>query len=170
MRQWTLVLLWCYWIFDHATSLRWRHNGRDSVWNHQPHDCFLNRLFRRRSQKTSKVSVTGLCAGNSPGTGELPAQMASNAENISIWWCHHVAGSFWGSDLPRIGDKLRTDVLQLILLVNKNYGQDISLYYIISIIMTPKANLMAMLLFFFGFFLFACIHVCRCVARFRRHL
>ena len=25
-----------------------------------------------------------LCAGNSPGTGEFPAQMASNAENVSI--------------------------------------------------------------------------------------
>ena len=25
----------------------------------------------------------------SPGTGEFPAQMASNAENISIWWRHH---------------------------------------------------------------------------------
>ena len=23
-------------------------------------------------------------------TGEFPAQMASNAENVSIWWCHHV--------------------------------------------------------------------------------
>ena len=30
-------------------TLRWRHNGRDSVSNHQPHDCLLNRLFRRRS-------------------------------------------------------------------------------------------------------------------------
>ena len=47
-------------------------------------------LFRRRSKKTSKVSVTGLCAGNSPGTGEFPAQRASNAENVSIWWHHHV--------------------------------------------------------------------------------
>ena len=28
--------------------------------------------------------------GNSPGTGEFPAQMASNAENVSIWWRHHV--------------------------------------------------------------------------------
>ena len=45
----------------------------------------LNRLFRRRSKKTSKLRVTGLCAGNSPGTGEFPAQMASNAENVSIW-------------------------------------------------------------------------------------
>ena len=49
----------------------------------------LNRLFRRRSKKTSKLRVTGLCAGNSPGTGELPAQMASNAKNVSIWWRHH---------------------------------------------------------------------------------
>ena len=26
----------------------------------------------------------------SPVTGEFPAQMASNAENLSIWWRHHV--------------------------------------------------------------------------------
>ena len=71
------------------TTLRWRHNGRDSVSNHQPHDCLLNRLFRRRSKKTSKLRVTGLCMGNSPGTGEFLAQMASNAENVSIWWRHH---------------------------------------------------------------------------------
>ena len=70
-------------------SLRWGHNGRDSVSNHQPHDCLLNRLFRGRSKKTSKLRVTGLCVGNSPGTGEFPAQMASNAENVSIWWRHH---------------------------------------------------------------------------------
>ena len=34
--------------------------------------------------------ITSLCAKNSPGTGEFPAQMASNAENVSIWWRHHV--------------------------------------------------------------------------------
>ena len=38
--------------------------------------------------KTSKLRVTGLCVGNSPMTGEFPAQMASNAENVSIWWRH----------------------------------------------------------------------------------
>ena len=75
--------------------LRWRHNGRDSVSNHQPHDCLLNRLFRRRSKKTSKLRATGLCVGNSPGTGEFPAQMASNAENVSIWWRHHAFNDFW---------------------------------------------------------------------------
>ena len=37
-------------------------------------------------KKTSKLRVTGLCEGNSPVTGEFPAQMASNAENVSISW------------------------------------------------------------------------------------
>ena len=73
----------------HSITLHWRHNGSGSVLNHQPHNCLLNRLFRRRSKKTSKLRVTGLCAGNSPGTGEFPTQMASNAENVSIWWRHH---------------------------------------------------------------------------------
>ena len=43
---------------------------------------------RRKSKKTSnsKLRVTGLCAGNSPATGEFPAQRTSNAENVSIWW------------------------------------------------------------------------------------
>ena len=69
--------------------LHWRHNGCDGVSNHHPHDYLLNRLFRRRSKKTSKLRLTGPCAGNSPETGEFPAQMASNVENVSIWWRHH---------------------------------------------------------------------------------
>ena len=71
------------------STLLWRHNGRSSISNHQPHNCLFNCLFRHRSKKTSKLRVTGLCVGNSPGTGEFPTQMASNAENVSIWWRHH---------------------------------------------------------------------------------
>ena len=71
-------------------SLQWIHNERDGVSNHQPHDCLLSRLFRHRSRKTSKHCVSGLCEGKSPVTGEFPAQRASNVENISIWWRHHV--------------------------------------------------------------------------------
>ena len=37
----------------------------------------------------SKLRVTGLCVGKSPGTGKFSAQMANNAENVSIWWRHH---------------------------------------------------------------------------------
>ena len=78
-----------YCTFVPENTLQWRHDGLESVSNHQPHHCLLSRLFGRRSKKTSKLRVTGLCAGNSAGTGEFPAQMASNAENVSIWWRHH---------------------------------------------------------------------------------
>ena len=36
-----------------------------------------------------RLRVTGLCVSNSPGTDEFPAQMANNAENVSIWWRRH---------------------------------------------------------------------------------
>ena len=55
----------------------------DNVSSHQPRDCLLNRLFRRRSKRKSKLRVTGLGVGNSLGAGEFPAQMASNAGNVS---------------------------------------------------------------------------------------
>ena len=66
-------------------SLQWRNNV-----NHWRHDCLLNRLFRRRSKKTSKLRVTGLCAGNYRWPVNSP-----NAENVSFWWRHHVT-EVWG--------------------------------------------------------------------------
>ena len=75
-----------------AMSLQWRHNKHDYVSNHRRVDCFFNRLFMRRSQKTPKLFVNGLCVGYSPVTGEFPAQ--SNAENVSIWWRHFVYGKW----------------------------------------------------------------------------
>ena len=74
---------------QYVIPLQWRHNEPEGVSNHQPHDYLLNRWFRCRSKKTSKLRVTGLCAGNSPLAGEFPAQMSSNAENVSIWWRYH---------------------------------------------------------------------------------
>ena len=65
--------------------LQWCHNGCDRVLNHWHLDCLLNRLFRRRSKKTSKLCVTGLCEGNPPVTDGFPSQRASNEENVSIW-------------------------------------------------------------------------------------
>ena len=46
--------------------LHWRHYDHGGVSNHQHHGCLLDRLFRRRSKKTSKLRVTGHCVGNSP--------------------------------------------------------------------------------------------------------
>ena len=42
------------------------------LWFDAGHYCLLNRLFRRRSKKTSKLCVTGLCVGNSPGPVNSP--------------------------------------------------------------------------------------------------
>ena len=70
-------------------SLQRSHNEHDGVSNHQRLDWLLNRLFRHRPKKTSKFRVTGLCEGNSPVTGEFPAQRTSNVENVFISWRLH---------------------------------------------------------------------------------
>ena len=95
--------IWC--VMDSLKilqTLRWRHNDHDSVSNHQPHGCLLNRLFRRRSKKTPKLRVTGLCVGNSPGPVNSPhkwpvtRKMFPFDDVIMIWsgmgsWVmHHV--------------------------------------------------------------------------------
>ena len=67
----------------------WRHNGHDGVSNHPPRDCLLNRSFRRRIKKTSKLRATGLCAGNSPVTGEFPHKRPVT------WKCLHLMTSPW---------------------------------------------------------------------------
>ena len=72
-------------VWNNVGPLQWHHNEHDGISNHQPHDCLLNHLFRRRSKKIPKLHITGLCAGNSPVTGELPTQRASYAENVSIY-------------------------------------------------------------------------------------
>ena len=77
--------------------LRWRHNERDGVSNHRHLDCLLNRLLRRRSNKTSRPRVTGLCE-NSLMTGEFPVQrpvtrkcfylmMSSCKTTLKVWRC-----------------------------------------------------------------------------------
>ena len=71
-------------------SLQWCYTERDGVSSYRPDDCLLNCLFRHMWKKTSKLRITGLCEGNSPVTGEFPTQRASNAKDVSIWWCHHV--------------------------------------------------------------------------------
>ena len=73
-------------------SSKWRHNGHDGVSYHHPHDCLLNRLFRHR-WKNRKAPP------HWPLWGEFPAQRASIAEKVSIWWRHHGSSSFnvWSS-------------------------------------------------------------------------
>ena len=70
--EWDYLTRTCSRICIQEFSLLWRHNDHDGVSNHQPHGCLRNRLFRRRSNKTSKLRVTGLCVGNSPGPVNSP--------------------------------------------------------------------------------------------------
>ena len=63
--------------------------------------CLLNRLFRHSWRKTLKLSVTGLCAGNSPVTGEFPAQRASHEEK-----CFHLRTSSWGNNSWNVGNMM----------------------------------------------------------------
>ena len=74
-------------------SLLWRHNGRDNVSNHQPHDCLLNRVFRCRSDQrkhrssASLAFVRGIHRGpvNSPHELSVTRKMFPFDDVIILW-------------------------------------------------------------------------------------
>ena len=87
-------------------SLQWRHDECDDVSNHQPHDCLLQPfnhapIERKQPSSASLAFVTRHwpCEENSPVAGKFPSPRASNGENVSIWWCHHVLWRHWNSPL-----------------------------------------------------------------------
>ena len=96
---------------SHFITLKLRHNERHGVSNHRRLHCLLNCCFRRRSKKTSKLRVTGY--------RWIPAQKASNAENVSIWWRHHdfMQSTFCFSDVM----KLTCPIVSVSLLVLSGY-------------------------------------------------
>ena len=90
----SLICAWInVWVNNRSAGDLRRHRTHYDVivmvmlWSHSEicrkfsHDCLLSRLFRRKSKKTSKLRVTGLCAGNSPVTREFPTQRTRKAEN-----------------------------------------------------------------------------------------
>ena len=97
---WSNSTHWMGWLFLAIFSLQWRHNEPDGVSNHQFHDCLLNRLFRRRSKKTSKLRVTDLCEGNSPMTGEFPhkgpvTRKMFPFDDVIMWWFTLIPFDSW---------------------------------------------------------------------------
>ena len=97
-------------------TLRWLHNGRDSVLNHS---------FRRRSKKTSKLRVTGLCAGiqrgpvNSPHKWPVTRKMFpfddvimvhNKARAVSVFLEMCCAFCAWGGE-PRSDMALRINIV-----------------------------------------------------------
>ena len=74
--------------------MQWRHNEHDGVSNYEPQDCcptIYSGVDQRKHQSSASLA---LVKGNSPETGEFPAQMASNAEKVSIWWRNRVCFMF----------------------------------------------------------------------------
>ena len=66
--------------------LQWRHNERDGVSNHQPHNCLLKRLCKAQIKETSKLRVTGLCSasnGRSP-TRSMRIELAVSELEINV--------------------------------------------------------------------------------------
>ena len=70
-------------------TLHWRHNGAMAS-QITSLTIVYSTVYSGVDKKTIMLRVTGLYAGNAPVTGKFPAQMASNSENVSIWWRHHV--------------------------------------------------------------------------------
>ena len=80
-------------------ALHLRHSERDGVSNHRRLDCVLNRLFRRRSKKTSKLRVTGLGEGNPRVTGGFPhkwpvTRKICSSDDVIMEWAYKGVG--WG--------------------------------------------------------------------------
>ena len=103
-------------------SLQWCHNELGDVSNHRCIGCLLDPLCRRRSKKTSKLRVTGLCEGNSPVTGEFPIKGPVTRKMFpfddvimftinSIKYAHDFCRALWyceSSILMGVGDGLPT--------------------------------------------------------------
>ena len=79
-------------------SLQWHHNERNDVSNHRRLDCLLSRSGTDQRKHLSSASLAFV-----RGIHWWPVEeRASNAENISIWWRHHVvSSSFMISVHPR---------------------------------------------------------------------
>ena len=87
-------------------SIQWRHNEREGVSNHQPYDCLLNRLFRRRSKKITKFSFDDVIMWHRVGTaswifGKNINHISSPVRLVKIWerllssmYIRHVFTSF----------------------------------------------------------------------------
>ena len=103
MRQWTGSLLV---ITITSQWARWRLKSSASRLLTQP-------FIQAQIKETIRALFTGLCAGNSSVTDENPAQMASNAENVSIRWRHHVRLIIGDKPLPKLMTYCQLDLWEL---------------------------------------------------------
>ena len=77
--HWSIITIWHLRLLSHVRpersslmTLRWRHNGHDSVSNHQPREGLLKSLIRCRSKKTSKTPRHWPLCGEFTGDQWIP--------------------------------------------------------------------------------------------------
>ena len=73
----TLVRNWKTWRGSKRRlyPLLWRHNGRDGVSSHQPHDCLRNRSLHQSSASLAFVRGIHMWPVNSPHKGSVTRKM-----------------------------------------------------------------------------------------------
>ena len=85
-------------IYSHVYSSQWRHNENDGVSIHQPHDCLLNRLLRRRWKHQSSASlafVRGIHRWpvNSPHKGPVTRKMFP-FDDVIMFYCGYIINHY----------------------------------------------------------------------------
>ena len=81
----------------HVATLQWRHNERDGVSNHKPHDCLLNRLFKAKIKENIKAPRHWPLWGEFTGNRWIPRTKGQYREKCfhlmtsswSLYECHH---------------------------------------------------------------------------------
>ena len=82
VHQWPSIL----WIRCGITMTSWwpRWRLKSPAWR-----LFTQPFIQTQIKENIKAPRHWPLCGDFTGTGEFPAQRASYAENVSIWWCHH---------------------------------------------------------------------------------
>ena len=81
-------------------SLLWRHYGHNGGRIKSPTSrLFTQSFIQAQIKENIKAPRHWPLCGEFIGDQWIPTQMASNAENVSIWWRHHIIGK-----MPFYGD------------------------------------------------------------------
>ena len=69
-------------------QLQWCHMS--IMASHATGNCLYNSFSRLTSKKNLSAALLAFCDGNPQVACRFPSQRASNAESVSMSWCHHV--------------------------------------------------------------------------------
>ena len=94
-------------------TIQWRHNDHDGVSKSPASRLFTQLFIQTQIKENIKATRHWPLCGEFTGTGEFPAQRASYAENVSIWWRHHEQNRFHGQGPELLRDsQVNTHVIQ----------------------------------------------------------